>query len=52
MAKAPAVMCFTARVKTRTPSPEPGRAGLKAVCIWITRPVDGAETFFAAGLLS
>ena len=52
MAKAPADMCFTDREKTRTPSPEPGRAGLKAVCIWIMRVVDGAATFLGTALVS
>src|ERR1044072_6577352 len=44
IAKVPPDMCFTVRVKIRTPSPEPGSAGLKAVCIWMTRDGIGPKS--------
>src|SRR5690349_20806443 len=51
MASEPPDMCFTVLVKIRTPSPEPGRAGLKAVCIWMTRDGVGPKSpDFSGGL--
>jgi len=44
IARAPPDMCFTVRVKIEPLRPEPGKAGLKAVCICRSRPGGGPRS--------